>query len=112
MFVSYEGSATSGTRDRSPSSAAPTRSSDAVGGAGGAPRRVWRRQADDEVPTGEAFARAETRGTSTSETDGLAVTPSEIPGYPGGLLVVHDTANEGFTGNFKLVAWQDVAAAL
>jgi 3-phytase len=49
---------------------------------------------------------------AASETDGLAVTTSEIPGYPGGLLVVHDTANEGFTGNFKLVAWQDVAAAL
>lgn len=49
---------------------------------------------------------------AASETDGLDVSTAEIPGFPGGLLVVHDTANEGFTGNFKLVAWADVAAAL
>lgn len=49
---------------------------------------------------------------AASETDGLDVSTAEIPGFPGGLLVVHDTANEGFTGNFKLVAWEDVAAAL
>jgi 3-phytase len=48
---------------------------------------------------------------AASETDGLEVTTAELPGFPGGLLVVHDTANEGFTGNFKLVAWEDVAQA-
>jgi len=49
---------------------------------------------------------------AASESDGIDVTSEHLPGYPGGLLVAHDTSNEGFTGNFKLVAWDDITATL
>ncbi len=51
---------------------------------------------------------------SVEETDGLDVTASALPGFPGGLLVVQD----GFNGpgqqpqNFKLVDWRDVLGVL
>jgi 3-phytase len=49
---------------------------------------------------------------AASESDGIEVTSTALPGYDGGLFIAHDTANEDFTGNFKLVSWQDVAAKL
>jgi len=34
------------------------------------------------------------------------------PAYPGGLMVIQDGHNGALTQNFKLVAWDDVKAAL
>jgi 3-phytase len=48
---------------------------------------------------------------AASESDGIEVTTAALPGYPGGMFIAHDTANESFTGNFKLVSWDDIAAA-
>jgi 3-phytase len=48
---------------------------------------------------------------AASESDGIEVTAAALPGYPGGMFIAHDTANESFTGNFKLVSWDDIAAA-
>ena len=50
-----------------------------------------------------------------SETDGLALAPTELGGaFPGGLLVVQDGRNRmpPAPQNFKFVAWADVLAAL
>jgi 3-phytase len=50
-----------------------------------------------------------------SETDGLALAPTDLGGaFPGGLLVVQDGRNRMPPGpqNFKFVAWADVLAAL
>jgi 3-phytase len=49
---------------------------------------------------------------AASESDGIEVTAVALPGYDGGMFIAHDTANEGFTGNFKLVAWDDIAQKL
>jgi 3-phytase len=49
---------------------------------------------------------------AASESDGIEVTSAPLPGYEGGLFVAHDTADEGFTGNFKMVAWDDIVVAL
>ncbi|AZI37322.1 3-phytase [Caenibius tardaugens NBRC 16725] len=49
----------------------------------------------------------------TSETDGIDVVIGDFgPGFPGGLFVAQDGDNGGGTQNFKLVAWDDIAAAL
>jgi len=48
----------------------------------------------------------------TSETDGIAVTSTPLPGYPEGVLVVQDGDNPGQNQNFKLVSWVEVRAAL
>ena len=47
-----------------------------------------------------------------SETDGLEVTAAALPGYPKGLLVMMDDQNAGYTTNFKLISWADIAAKL
>ena len=49
-----------------------------------------------------------------SETDGLDVTSVELPGFPGGLLVVQDgyNLNPAEKQNFKMVAWKDVLDAI
>lgn len=50
---------------------------------------------------------------AASESDGIEVTSAALgPQFPQGLFIAHDTANEGFTGNFKLVRWDDIAAAV
>ena len=49
---------------------------------------------------------------AASESDGIEVTSASLPGYGAGLFIAHDTANEDFTGNFKLVSWDDVASRL
>lgn len=69
---------------------------------------------------GEAFlgrfriaSDAATGIDGTEETDGLDITSASLPGYPGGLLVVQDGFNDpGDKQNFKLVSWDEVAAAL
>ncbi len=47
-----------------------------------------------------------------TETDGLDLTSVALPGYPAGLLVMMDDQNEGFTSNFKLMSWAEIAAGL
>lgn len=49
-----------------------------------------------------------------SHTDGLDVMSSPLPGFPKGVLVVHDDANPApeEDQNFKVVDWRDVEAAL
>ena len=48
----------------------------------------------------------------TSNTDGIAVTSSPLPGFPDGLLVVQDGDNPGGNQNFKLVSWSEVGRTL
>ncbi|MDE0660115.1 MAG: phytase [Gammaproteobacteria bacterium] len=48
----------------------------------------------------------------TSDTDGIAVTSTPLPGFPDGLLVVQDGVNPGGNQNFKLVSWTDVRPIL
>ncbi|MCY4057832.1 MAG: phytase, partial [Gammaproteobacteria bacterium] len=48
----------------------------------------------------------------TSDTDGIAVTSTPLPGFPEGLLVVQDGDNPGGNQNFKLVSWADVRRTL
>lgn len=48
----------------------------------------------------------------TSDTDGIAVTSTPLPGFPDGLLVVQDGDNPGGNQNFKLVSWTDVRPIL
>ena len=48
-----------------------------------------------------------------SETDGLDVTATALgPDWPQGMLVMMDDQNAGFTINFKLIDWADIAAQL
>jgi 3-phytase len=47
-----------------------------------------------------------------TETDGLDVTSVTLPGYEAGLLVMMDDQNEGFTSNFKLMSWAEIAVGL
>lgn len=50
---------------------------------------------------------------STEETDGIELRLGDFgPAFPGGLLVVQDGHNQPNAQNFKLVAWDDVRAAL
>ena len=48
----------------------------------------------------------------TSETDGIEVSSTPLPGFPEGVLVVQDGDNPGENQNFKLVSWVDVRRAL
>ena len=49
----------------------------------------------------------------TEETDGIEIMTGDFgPQYPGGLMVIQDGHNGALTQNFKLVAWDDVKAAL
>ena len=48
----------------------------------------------------------------TSDTDGVAVTSTPLPGFPDGLLVVQDGDNPGGNQNFKLVSWVEVRRTL
>ena len=51
-----------------------------------------------------------------SDTDGVAVTGSELPGFPLGILVVQDGADKGAglrnTQNFKIVDWRRIEALI
>jgi len=61
-----------------------------------------------------ALTIASTSGIdSVEETEGLVATSVSLgSGFPGGVLVVADDDNETDNTNFKIVAWQNVAAAL
>ena len=48
----------------------------------------------------------------TSETDGIEVSSTPLPGFPEGVLIVQDGDNPGGNQNFKVVSWVDVRAAL
>jgi 3-phytase len=72
-----------------------------------------------ELPGGEPIRRfriiASAAGVDgVSETDGLAVTPIALPGYPQGILVVQDGYNvsPNENQNFKIVDWRSVAELL
>ncbi|HET6565747.1 MAG TPA: phytase, partial [Xanthomonadales bacterium] len=65
---------------------------------------------DSHVATLAVVAGSEVDGAE--ETEGLAATGLALnPAYPGGLLVVSDEDNADEHTNFKLLSWQDVAAA-
>ncbi len=52
-------------------------------------------------------------GDPVSESDGIDVTSASLgTAFPCGLFVAHDTRNEGFTANFKLVRWELIADAI
>ena len=48
----------------------------------------------------------------TSNTDGIAVTSTPLPGFPDGLLVVQDGENPGGNQNFKFVSWSEAGRTL
>ncbi len=68
------------------------------------------------LPEGRYVGRIRVRGgrgvDRVSETDGLEVTARPLPGYPRGLLVVQDGADDDGGRNFKLVDWAQVWAVL
>ncbi|GIU67081.1 phytase [Candidatus Phycosocius spiralis] len=50
---------------------------------------------------------------STEETDGIELITGDFgPAYPGGLFIAQDGHNAKGAQNFKLVAWNDIKAAL
>ena len=50
---------------------------------------------------------------ATEETDGIELIVGDFgPKYPGGLFVAQDGVNAAGSQNFKLVAWNDIKAAL
>jgi len=50
---------------------------------------------------------------ATEETDGIELMLGDFgPAYPGGLFVAQDGSNAAGAQNFKLVAWDDIKAAL
>lgn len=68
--------------------------------------------ADDARLLGR-FRIAAARFGATSETDGIEVIAGNFgPAFPTGLMVAQDGDNAPAAQNFKLVSWQDVAAAL
>ncbi|WP_374411724.1 phytase [Novosphingobium colocasiae] len=68
--------------------------------------------ADDARLLGR-FRIAPGRFGATSDTDGIEVLPGDFgPAFPNGLMVAQDGDNAPAAQNFKLVSWQDVAAAL
>lgn len=59
------------------------------------------------------FRVAQGQFGSVEETDGIDLALGDVgTNFPGGLLVVQDGHNAPRAQNFKLVAWQDVIAAL
>jgi 3-phytase len=85
-----------------------------VASAQGVNRAVLYRLDGDAVP--DCIASVEIAAGAidgVSETDGLDVTALPLgPDYPQGLLVMMDDQNAGFTINFKLIGWDDIAPAL
>jgi 3-phytase len=66
----------------------------------------------DLAPAGR-FRVVAGRVGATSETDGIEVALGDFgPDFPGGLMVVQDGDNAPAAQNFKLLAWDDVKAAL
>jgi 3-phytase len=76
---------------------------------------VFSRQGRNRYLGSFAIAPDTARGIDgVSETDGLDVTSTALPGYPSGLLVTQDGYNvsPSENQNFKFVSWADVATAL
>ncbi|MEZ0495104.1 phytase [Sphingomonas sp. IW22] len=66
----------------------------------------------DFAPAGR-FRVVAGRYGATSETDGIEVALGDFgPAFPGGLMVAQDGDNAPAAQNFKLMAWDDVKAAL
>jgi 3-phytase len=49
---------------------------------------------------------------AVEEPEGLAIAAGGLPGFEGGLLVATDEANGDAYADYKLLAWQDIAAPL
>lgn len=85
-----------------------------VASAQGVHRAAIFRLDGEAQPTCEALVEiAPGAVDGVTETDGLDVTAQAMgPDYPGGLLVMMDDQNAGFTTNFKLIDWTAVARRL
>jgi 3-phytase len=85
-----------------------------VASAQGVNRAVLYRLDGAAVPTCVAMVGVEAGEIDgVSETDGLDVTSVALgPDYPAGMLVMMDDQNAGFTINFKLIGWDDIAPSL
>jgi 3-phytase len=69
-------------------------------------------RASDESYVGR-FRLGAGRVGATEETDGIDLVVGDFgPAYPGGLFVAQDGRNAAGAQNFKLVAWDDIAAVL
>ena len=69
-------------------------------------------RADDDSYVGRFRIGAGAVG-ATEETDGIDVLVGDFgPAFPGGLFIAQDGFNAAGAQNFKLVAWDDVKAAL
>ena len=85
-----------------------------VASAQGIHRAALFRLEGEAVPSCEALVEiAPGPVDGVTETDGLDVTARAVgPDYPGGLLVMMDDQNGGFTTNFKLIDWDAIARQL
>ena len=69
-------------------------------------------KASDESYVGRFRIAAGTYG-ATEETDGIELVVGDFgPAFPGGLFIAQDGMHAGGAQNFKLVAWDDIKAAL
>jgi 3-phytase len=69
-------------------------------------------KADDDSYVGRFRIGAGAVG-ATEETDGIEVIVGDFgPAFPGGLFIAQDGYNAAGAQNFKLVAWDDIKAAL
>lgn len=69
-------------------------------------------QASDETYVGRFRIAAGAFG-STEETDGIDLIVGDFgPAFPGGLFIAQDGIQAGGAQNFKLVAWDDIKAAV
>jgi 3-phytase len=69
-------------------------------------------RARDETYVGR-FRIGQGRFGATEETDGIELIVGDFgPSYPGGLFIAQDGSNPASAQNFKLVAWDDIKAAL
>lgn len=55
---------------------------------------------------------AEAGVDGTTETDGIMAVSDALPGYPEGVFIVQDDADDEGGQNFKIIDWRDIAAAL
>lgn len=69
-------------------------------------------RASDEAYVGR-FRIAEGAFGATEETDGIELIVGDFgPAFPGGLFIAQDGIQAGGAQNFKLVAWDDIKAAI
>ena len=69
-------------------------------------------RANDDAYVGRFRIGAGSVG-ATEETDGIEVIVGDFgPAFPGGLFIAQDGFNPASAQNFKLVAWDDIKAAL